>query len=234
METQHGRARDGVFLRIRSMRLPRVLRDTMAGVPLRAVFGAEQTMSMPASTRRWTVDEVRAMQDESRAWPRYELIDGELLVTPSPRLVHQRAVKLLLFALHPWVEANGVGEVLMSPADIELESGTIVQPDVFVVARSSALPIASWRDVRALAVAAEVTSPSTARWDRVKKRRFFSRARVDQYWVIDLDARVVERTTPGDPKVEVLDELLEWHPSEAAVPFRLDLPPFFARVHGDA
>jgi len=105
---------------------------------------------------------------------------------------------------------------------------------VFVVPRSSALPIASWRDVRALSVAAEVTSRSTARWDRVEKRRFFGRRRVDQYWVLDLDARVVERTTPGDPKVEVLDELLEWHPSAGVAAFRLELPPFFARVHGDA
>ena len=52
--------------------------------PLRSPFAAEQTTSMPAPVRRWTADEVRAMQDEERAWPRYELIDGELLVTPSP------------------------------------------------------------------------------------------------------------------------------------------------------
>ena len=44
---------------------------------------AEQTMGMPA-TKRWTAEEVRAMQEEERAWPRYELIDGELLVTLAP------------------------------------------------------------------------------------------------------------------------------------------------------
>src|SRR5688500_3468111 len=107
---------------------PRPRRRTLVRVHLRTHFRAEQTMSMPASSRLWTVDEVRAMQDEDRAWPRYELIDGELLVTPSPRLVHQRAVTLLVVALHPWVEANGLGEVFTSPADIELESGTVVQP----------------------------------------------------------------------------------------------------------
>ena len=190
-------------------------------------------MSMPAPARRYTVEEVRAMQDEDRAWPRYELIDGELLVTPAPRPVHQRAVFLLARLLAEYVESNGLGEVWTSPADIELESGTIVQPDVFVVPRSPALPVASWRDLDMLTVAAEVSSPSTARWDRVTKRRFFSRKRVGQYWVVDLDARVVERTVPGDPKVEVLDELLEWHPAGVAVPFRLELPSFFARVHGD-
>jgi Uma2 family endonuclease len=191
-------------------------------------------MSMPASSRRWTLDEVRAMQDEERPWPRYELIEGELLVTPAPRPVHQRAVLRLARVLAEYVEPNALGEVWTSPADIELESGTIVQPDVFVVPRSPALPVASWRDLDTLTLAAEVSSPSTARWDRVTKRRFFGRRRVDQYWVIDLDARVVERTVPGDPKVEVLDAVLEWHPAGVASPFRLDLPPFFARVQGDA
>lgn len=62
---------------------------TLRRAPLRTLFVAEQTMSMPAASRRWTVEEVRAMQDEERAWPRYELIDGELLVTPAPRRLHQ-------------------------------------------------------------------------------------------------------------------------------------------------
>src|SRR5687767_15202393 len=146
--------------------------------------------------RRWTVAQVRAMQDEERAWPRYELIDGELLVTPAPRPVHQRAVLLLARRLAECVETNGLGEVWTSPADIELESGTIVQPDVFVVPRSPALPVASWRDLDVLTVAAEVTSPSTARWDRASKRRFFGRKRGDQYWLGDLDARVGGRTGP--------------------------------------
>ena len=216
------------------MRPARTPRHTLRRAHLRPVFGAEQTMSMPASSRRWSADEVRAMQDESRAWPRYELIDGELLVTPAPRPVHQRAVLLLARRLADYVETNGLGEVWTSPADIELESGTIVQPDVFVVPRSPALPVSSWRDFDMLTVAAEVTSPSTARWDRVTKRRFFGRKRVEQYWVVDLDARVVERTNPGDPKVEMLDEALEWHLAGVAIAFRLELPSFFARVHGDA
>lgn len=173
------------------------------------------------------------MQDESRAWPRYELIDGELLVTPAPRPVHQRAVFLLARLLAEYVEKNGLGEVWTSPADIELESRTIVQPDVFVVPRSPSLPVASWRELDVLTLAAEVSSPSTASWDRVTKRRFFGRKRVDQYWVVDLDARVIERTVPRDPKVELSDAELEWFPSGASVPFTLDLRWFFSRVHGE-
>jgi hypothetical protein len=50
---------------------------------------------MPASARRWTAADVRELTDESRPWPRYEVIDGELLVTPSPRPLHQFAANEL-------------------------------------------------------------------------------------------------------------------------------------------
>src|ERR1700730_17091006 len=75
------------------------------GAPLPFSRRAEQTMRMPASARRWTADEVRALSDESRPGPRYELIDGELLVTPSPRPVHQIAALELARRLVDYVEA---------------------------------------------------------------------------------------------------------------------------------
>ena len=90
-------------------------------------------MGMPGERQRWTADKVRAMQHESRPWPRYELIDGELLASPAPSWYHQRAVFRLARALDDYVRAYQLGEALMSPADIELEPERITQPDVFVV-----------------------------------------------------------------------------------------------------
>ena len=124
--------------------------------PLRSVSAAEQTMVMPASVRRWTANEVRAMQAEARPWPRFELIDGELLVTPAPRRLHQRAVVELLLLLHPYVHAHRVGVVEISPADIELEPGTIVQPDVFVSPLVDGRRPVDWRETSSLVLAAEV------------------------------------------------------------------------------
>src|SRR6185503_19102091 len=90
-------------------------------------------MGMPAIRRRWTTDDVRALMDESRAWPRYELIGGELLVTPAPGFIHQIAVTALLGVLTPYVRREDIGVALPSPADLELRLGEITQPDVFVV-----------------------------------------------------------------------------------------------------
>ena len=95
---------------------------------------AEHHMGMPAErVRRWTTAEVRELMDESRPWPRYELIDGELIVTPAPSWTHQWAVALLWRALHEYLSREPVGVPMMSPSDLELEEGHITQPDVFTV-----------------------------------------------------------------------------------------------------
>ena len=127
-------------------------------------------MSMPVPQRRWTADEVRALMDESRPAPRYELIDGELLVTPAPGPKHQMAAVLLWQKLQQYVQPRGLGTAYVSPADIELAPGSIVQPDVFVVPPSEA-PLQRWSEVRRLLLAAEVLSPGSARHDRVRKPR---------------------------------------------------------------
>src|SRR2546421_13129806 len=84
---------------------------------------AEHIMAMPATQRRWTAPEVRQLIAESPLQtPRYELVDGELLVTPSPNEPHQRAVFLLVRALGDYLERNPIGQVYTSPFDVELET----------------------------------------------------------------------------------------------------------------
>ena len=71
-------------------------------------------MAMPAQHTAWTVDMVRALPDDGN---RYEVIDGELFVTPAPSLLHQRAVLQLALLLDPYLRAHRIGEALISPAD---------------------------------------------------------------------------------------------------------------------
>lgn len=187
-------------------------------------------MAMPHPTRVWTADEVRELQDETRPWPRYELIDGELLVTPAPTWDHQEAVGRLYRLLADYLDAHPIGRAVISPADIGLEPGTIVQPDVFVVPARDVRPRGTWRDVRGLLLAVEVLSPSSGRADRVTKRRFYLRVGVPEYWIVDVDAQVVERWRADDDRPELLDETLSWQPEGAGAPLRLDLGAYFARV----
>ncbi len=185
---------------------------------------------MPTETKVWSVEEVREMQDESRAWPRFELIGGELLVTPAPGEIHQVGVAELLLLLAAYVDRERIGVTLMSPADIELHPGTISQPDVFVVPVATGMKRKSqrgWEAVTSLLLAVEVISPSSVRTDREKKREYYLSAGVPDYWVIDFDARVLERWIPGADTPTVLRSSFEWRPAGASAPLVVNLPELF-------
>jgi Uma2 family endonuclease len=86
---------------------------------------------MPNTARRYTVDEVLAFPNDGN---RYELVDGELLVTPAPSFKHQRVVTRLCARIEPYLERHPEIAVLnISPADITWDREKLVQPDVFVV-----------------------------------------------------------------------------------------------------
>ena len=191
-------------------------------------------MAMPAVDagrgRRWTAREVRQLiADSPLQTPRYELVDGELLVTPSPNRAHQLAVKALLRSLDDYLATSRIGYVLQSPFDVELEPESITQPDVFVVSPSDWERLATEMPARELLVAIEVLSPSSSRHDRVTKRPLYLR-HVSEYWIVDPYARVVERWTPDEERPAILTTVLEWHPRGGAEVFRLALPEFFAAV----
>jgi Uma2 family endonuclease len=184
-------------------------------------------MVMPQAATDWTAERVRALPDDGN---RYEVVDGEMLATPAPRLVHQSAVFELAKVLDPYVQAHRVGLLLHSPADIEFDPSTLVQPDVFVAPLLSGRRPRVWTEITGLVLAIEVLSPSSGRADRVVKRRRYQRAGVPEYWIVDLDARVVERWRPGADRAEVVAETLEWHPRPLLTPLRIDLPALFRAV----
>ena len=83
--------------------------------------------------------------------------------------------------------------------------------------------------IRELALAIEVLSPSSSRYDRVRKRPLYQR-HVPDYWIVDLDARLIERWASGDDRPEVLTESLVWRPSGAASALSLDIPALFESI----
>ena len=81
---------------------------------------------------------------------RYEVLEGELFVSPAPSLRHQAVLAGLYSILHPYVEANALGWVLWSPADIEFSPQRLVQPDLFVVPETGVGEPESWEQVTSL------------------------------------------------------------------------------------
>jgi len=183
-----------------------------------------------ATARRWTAREVRQLIAESPlATPRYELVDGELLVTPSPSWPHQRAVQVLVRELSTYLLAEPVGHVGQSPFDVEPEPELIVQPDVFVLPIVESQRLLLEMPARALLLAVEILSPFSSRHDRVRKRPAYQR-HVPDYWIVDLDARLIERWMPDDDRAALITETLAWLPAGASTSFQLDLPRYFAEI----
>ncbi len=173
-----------------------------------------------------TAEMVRALPDDGN---RYEVVYGELLVTPSPRPWHQVLVHRLTLAIGVYLEREPVGIALAAPADISWGPDVLVQPDVFVVAPGEARTL-TWSRMRTLLLVAEVLSPSTARGDRFLKRLRYREASVPLYWVVDGDERLVEIWTPADEFPAVERERLAWHPPGAREPLTLSLEKFFRPI----
>ena len=171
----------------------------------------------------YTADMVRAMPDDGN---RYEVVYGELLVTPAPRLWHQVLVYRLTLAIGTYLEREGAGILLTAPADISWGPDVLVQPDVFVATADEARTLI-WSKVRTLLLVAEVLSPSTARGDRFLKRLRYREAGVPIYWVVEGDERSVEVWTPTDNFPSLERERLVWHAPGAREPLALSLEELF-------
>ena len=123
---------------------------------------------------------------------RYEIIDGELYVTPPPSLAHQHAVSELLVLLRGFAKERGLGEVYVAPLGVILDPTTGVQPDIVFISPRRA-EIMSERGLEgAPDLAVEVLSPSTASRDRGIKMRRYAASGTDHYWVVDPRRRTLE------------------------------------------
>jgi len=140
----------------------------------------------PAQPLLLTYEDYCAVPQDGR---RYELLEGELCVGPSPTSRHQRVSRNLEFILHAQVSARGLGEVLDAPMDVILDPGTVVQPDLLFVA-ASRLAIITERGVEgAPDLAVEIVSGRTGTFDRGPKRQLYARYGVAHYWIVDPDGR---------------------------------------------
>jgi len=138
---------------------------------------------------QWTYSDYAALPDDGR---RYELMDGVLLISPSPSPNHQFIVGRLFFYLCQCIDFAGLGRVLVAPLDVELALDTVCQPDVLVILHENLGKIAAKRIVGAPDLVVEVASPGTTVYDRLSKARAYARAEVEEYWIVDPEVCSIE------------------------------------------
>ena len=184
-------------------------------------------MGMPAQQTEWTAEMARALPDDGY---RYEVLDGELFVTPAPSYQHQAVLARLYDLIRPYVEGHSLGWTRWSPADIEFSPKRRLQPDLFVIPNEGKGEPRSWQDVKRLLLVIEASSPTTACADRLKKRPIYQKQTVPEYCIVDADARLVERWRPDDERPEIVVDLLEWQPVSEIPALRIVLEEVFGPV----
>lgn len=186
-----------------------------------------EIMGMPAAPPDvTTIAELLALPEDGM---RHELLDGVHAVTPAPALLHQLMVSEVMALFIVTLTGQDRFRVLSSPADIILGVRTLVQPDVFIVQREPGKPLRRWEDVGVPVLAVEILSPATATRDRGAKRRIYQRAGVADYWIVDLDARLIERWRPGELRPEILDDRIAWQAGDLPE-LMIDLTALFTRA----
>ena len=181
-------------------------------------------MAMPNLVRRYTVADLATMPDDGM---RYELIGGELIVSPAPSVHHQIVLRRLANVLAAYLEPLGLADTLFDvAADVSWDDENSVQPDLLVI-RPEELS-GTWTTVRNLRLAVEVISPSSRRRDRLDKRRLYQEHRVETYWIVDLEAGLVEQWRPDDTRPEIISDSLRWRVDRDAPEVSIDVVRLFA------
>ncbi len=172
---------------------------------------------------RWTYAEFARLPSEGSQ--RYEVIAGELVVTPSPSLRHQRISMDLATRLNVFVREHGLGEVFAAPLDVLFAEGDYMEPDIVFV-REDHREYFTDRGIEGPPdLIVEILSPATAARDRGIKRERYRHFGVPEYWVVDPDARAIEvwRLAEGaeSPEVFRAEGTVRWEPGpgEAVLEF---------------
>jgi Uma2 family endonuclease len=162
-------------------------------------------------TATWTVAERAGLPADGN---RYELVGGDLFVTPAPSMRHQLIVSELFHRLEPFVRRHQLGTLLARETHVIRGELDDVIPDVAVYPFKRKTPPKSWADAPRPVLVAEVRSSITWRRDIGPKRRLYVELGIPEYWIVNPSERAVTVVRPGRDDERVTD-LLRWQPADS-------------------
>jgi Uma2 family endonuclease len=176
-------------------------------------------MAMPL-TKPWTIEQLDRLPDDGN---RYEVLDGELLVTPAPSDVHEAILEWLDSTLRPFVKANGLGSIqhrgVIQIAGSQLEPDLVIRPTA---------PLRGWANAPLPSLVVEVLSRSTCDRDLGKKREFYAANGIAEYWIVDHDDEVVLQIRGSEERR--ITSVLRWTPAGAPEGLGVDVAKMFADI----
>ena len=162
---------------------------------------------MATRLKVWTLKELHSLPDDGN---KYELVRGELFVTPPPTDEHETIAARLTRLLDPFVAANDLGYVYHRRAVMQL-SGSEIEPDL-MVRKAHPRPKTGWSKAPKPILVVQIISDSTRRRDYNQKKHLYMDAGVAEYWIVDASERAIAVVRPGE--VDVLEaERVVWRPA---------------------
>jgi Uma2 family endonuclease len=178
-------------------------------------------MHMAAQAKRWTLDEVHTLPDDGN---RYEVVHGDLFVTPPPSDDHETILARLTRLLEPYVAEQKLG-LIYHPRAVFRFKDSEVEPDL-MVRQPAPRKNTPWEFAPQPSLIVEVLSDSTRRRDRFQKREFYDEAEIPEYWMIDperCDITVVQPNTED----QVVRDTLVWRPHAAGASISISVAALF-------
>ena len=178
-------------------------------------------MHMALDTRPWTPRDLDRLPDDGN---RYEVLGGELLVTPPPSDLHEEVIAWLTMALQPFVREQGLG-MIYHPRSIIRISGEQTEPDLMVRPTG---PLRGWDRAPLPSLVVEVISRSTRHRDLGPKRRFYMEGGIPEYWIVDRERELVIQIR--DREEQTVARVLYWSPPGTAAVLEIDVAAMFAEI----
>lgn len=183
-------------------------------------------MSIPP--RRYTIADLEQLPDDGS---RYELLDGQLLVTPQAKVSHQLIASRLGFMLAGFLGDDGPAFVV-GPGEVQQGNDTHLEPDVLVLPRehirlTDQEPVLHWKHFRGHWLAVEIVGRHSRGTDRGIKRQAYHDLGIEEVWIVDHREQLIERSKWGSSKMEFLRTSLVWRPLGMPRELMIDLPRLF-------
>ncbi|MEM1093857.1 MAG: Uma2 family endonuclease [Bacteroidota bacterium] len=153
---------------------------------------------------RLTYEDYRGLPDDGK---RYEIIDGDLFMSPAPSFWHQRFQMRLSGTLFGYLTDHPIGEVATAPLDVILADDIVVQPDIVFISQAKSGLISDRGLAGAPDLVVEILSPSNRGYDEGRKRKLYEMFGVEEYWIVDPEAdtvRIYRLTDDGYVEAAVL------------------------------
>lgn len=142
----------------------------------------ERAASYITSKKKYTYQDYFNLPDDG---PRYELINGELVMTPAPNTMHQNIIVKMIYEIERFLQQQKIGKLFCAPTDVKFSDSNILQPDIFFISKERSGIITEKMINGTPDVIIEILSPGTAYYDLLEKKEIYEQSGVAEYWIVD-------------------------------------------------